>query len=172
MDPTPFNQATSIYQNVIEPTLLNLLPAQMNSDPAKVMLVAIGLQESRFIHRYQVVPDPRQKGPARGFWQFEAGGGCAGVLRHEASRFWMHSVCSTLGCPPLSSALWRQIETDDQLACVAARLLLFTDPKRLPTESGAAWDLYARTWRPGKPHRATWGQFYEFAQQLVLQKDL
>ena len=84
----------------------------------------------------------------------------------------MHDVCAKRDCPPISSALWRQIETDDQLACAAARLLLFTDPKRLPTDPDAGWDLYARTWRPGKPHRSTWDEFYAVAQHIVLQKDL
>ena len=171
MNTNPLEAARIIYHSVIEPTLVEFLPVQMNSPQARIMLVAIGLQESRFLHRYQVTSDPKQKGPARSFWQFEAGGGCAGVLRHSASRFWMHGVCTKLNCPPISSALWRQMETDDQLACVAARLLLFTDPKRLPTESDPAWDLYMRTWRPGKPHRSTWDQFYRFAHQLVLNNE-
>src|SRR5690606_35531315 len=54
-----------------------LLPSRMDSDRATVMLLAIGLQESRFEHRRQI------KGPARGFWQFERGGGVRGVMTHS-----------------------------------------------------------------------------------------
>ncbi|WP_447751835.1 hypothetical protein [Pseudomonas nicosulfuronedens] len=49
--------------------------------------------------------------------------------------------------------MWAAIEHDDILAACMARLLLFTDPARLPAlgdESGA-WDMYLRVWHPGKP---------------------
>lgn len=141
-----------------------LLPAPMDSPAARVMLLAIGLQESRFEHRYQVL-DGGGKGPARGYWQFERGGGCAGVLRHAASRYWMHSVCKVRGCDPTPRALWLAIEHDDVLAAAAARLLLFTDPKRLPVvgDQAGALALYLRVWRPGKPHPSTWPKLYSQA---------
>lgn len=149
---------------------LALLPTQMDSPEARVMLHAIGWQESRFTHRFQVVAgEPGEKGPARGFWQFERGGGCAGVLRHRASRYWMHHLCTVRGCQPSPDALWRQIERDDVLAAGAARLLLFTDPKRLPAlgDEAGAWGLYERVWRPGKPHRDTWAQAYRQALETL-----
>jgi hypothetical protein len=142
---------------------LALLPAAMDSPQARVMLIAIGLQESRFAHRRQLVGNPpRPTGPARGYWQFERGGGCTGVLTHPASRYWMHQVCGQRGCKPTPSALWAAIEQDDVLAAAAARLLLFTDPKRLPSvgDEAGAWALYLRVWRPGKPHRSTWSALY------------
>ena len=48
------------------------------------------------------------------------------------------------------------------LAAAAARLLLFTDPKRLPQlgDEAGAWALYLRVWRPGKPHKRTWPALY------------
>lgn len=48
-------------------------------------------------------------------------------------------------------AVWQAIERDDVLACALARLLLYTDPSRLPDlgDEAGAWDLYLRTWRPG-----------------------
>ena len=51
----------------------------------------------------------------------------------------------------------------------AARLLLFTDPKRLPEVGDAkgAWNLYIRTWRPGKPHRGTWNDLYDQAVRVT-----
>ncbi|WP_199533145.1 hypothetical protein [Thiopseudomonas alkaliphila] len=66
----------NVIQTAIDPALA-LLPARMKSKKAVVMMLAIGLQESRFIHRRQI------KGPARGFWQFEKGGGVYGVLNHH-----------------------------------------------------------------------------------------
>lgn len=142
---------------------LFLLPPAMTSPEARVMLFAIGLQESRFTHRFQVVQGrPGVKGPARGFWQFERMGGCKGVVNHAASRYWMHHLCQTRGVDFTATAIWNGIETDDVLAAGAARLLLFTDPKRLPAvgDESAAWNLYTRVWRPGKPHRSTWPALY------------
>lgn len=149
---------------------LALLPTQMDSREARVMLRAIGWQESRFTHRFQVVAGkPGEKGPARGFWQFERGGGCVGVLKHPASSYWMHHLCKLRCCAPSLTALWLQIETDDVLAAGAARLLLFTDPKRLPAlgDETGAWALYERVWRPGRPHRDTWAQAYQQAHQAL-----
>lgn len=150
---------------------LALLPGAMTSAQALVLLYAIGLQESRFVHRFQVVAGrPGAKGPARGFWQFERGGGCKGVVWHDASRFWMAQVCAARGVAFTPEAIWQAIETDDVLAAAAARLLLFTDPLRLPAlgDVEGAWDLYAkRVWRPGKPHRETWDGCYGAALALV-----
>ena len=50
------------------PAACSLLPARMDTRAARALLVAIGLQESRFEHRRQI------GGPARGFFQFEAMG--------------------------------------------------------------------------------------------------
>lgn len=61
------------------------------------------------------------------------------------------------------------LEHDDVLAAAFARLLLWTDPFRLPTKSDAAggWDLYLRTWRPGKPHPARWPARYAAAVREI-----
>ena len=147
---------------------LALLPAVMDSVPARVMLLAIGLQESGFTTRVQVV-DGGGQGPARGLWQFERGGGAAGVLRHNASRFWMHGICTERGVAPTPAGLWGALATDDVLAAAAARLLLFTDPKRLPVigDIESAWALYLCVWRPGKPHRSRWTSNYTTACSTV-----
>lgn len=150
---------------------LSLLPAPMASPQARVMLYAIGLQESRFEHRRQLVgTPPRPTGPAKGFWQFERGGGCKGVVTHAASRYWMHRICGLRGVDFTASALWNGIQDDDVLAAAAARLLLFTDPKRLPelADVNGAWNLYMRTWRPGQPHRKTWDAFHQQAVLTVI----
>lgn len=143
---------------------LALLPRAMTTDRARVMLLAIGLQESRFEHRRQIVGG-KPIGPAKGFWQFERGGGCKGVVEHTASRYWMHQVCQQRGIAFNATAIWNALETDDVLAAAAARLLLFTDPRQLPAvdDPAGGWNLYVRAWRPGKPHRATWDALHQQA---------
>lgn len=130
---------------------------------ARVLMLAIGLQESRFQHRRQI------RGPARGFWQHEAGGGTAGVLRHEASRARALRVCQARGVVPVPSIVNEALATDDLLAACFARLLLFTDPRPLPRigDAAGAWDYYIWNWRPGKPHRHTWGELYARAVAAV-----
>lgn len=143
---------------------LALLPAQMTSPPALVMLYAIGLQESRFRDRRQ-----QGNGPARGFWQFERGGGVVGVHTHAASRYWAASVCMARDVPFKVASIYPALEHDDILAAACARLLLFTDPKKLPAlgDEKGAWALYLRTWRPGKPHPKTWPECYALALDAV-----
>lgn len=142
---------------------LLLLPAKMTSPQAEVMLLAIGLQESRFEHRRQI------GGPARGFWQFERGGGVRGVLRHRITAGIAAVICADRGVQPNDQAAWEAIERDDVLAAAFARLLLYTDPAPLPAlgECAKAWDYYLRTWRPGKPHRRTWDELYAQALEAV-----
>lgn len=146
-------------------TAMGLLPGAMDTAEARTMLLAIGLQESRLLHRRQIV-NGKPIGPAKGLWQFERGGGCAGVVSHPASRYWVAQVCQARGVAFNATALWNALETDDVLAAAAARLLLFTDPRRLPTvgDTREAWNLYIRTWRPGKPHRQTWDAFHAQAR--------
>lgn len=162
-----------LLKTAVTPALA-LLPAAMDTPQARVMLLAIGLQESRFIYRYQQVQGkPGVKGPARGFWQFEQGsragrGGVWGVCLHQASRYWLDVVCTARGVAFEPRAIWEAIEQDDVLAAALARLLLFTDARRLPAvdDAQSAWDLYAlRTWRPGKPHRQTWDAFHAQARR-------
>lgn len=141
----------TVVETAILPALA-LLPAKMDTPAARVMLLAIGLQESRFVHRRQI------GGPARGFWQFEQGGGVRGVLTHPASAALARQVCEVRGVAPTTAAVYAQLENDDVLGAAFARLLLWTDPKSLPAigDADAAWALYLRTWRPGKPHAQTW----------------
>jgi len=125
-----------------------------------VELLAIGLQESRFEHRRQI------RGPARGFWQFEAGGGTAGVRRHPVSKAWADDLVFR---GMTNHGVNEELARDDVLACAFARLLLFTDPRPLPAlgDAQAAWDYYIRNWRPGKPHRHTWDALYDRALRAV-----
>lgn len=134
-----------IRRSAIEPALL-LLPAKMSSPQAECMLLAIGLQESRFVHRRQI------KGPARSFWQAELGGGMVhGVLRHHLTGRFAVAACDARGVAPVNEQVYAAIEFDDVLAAALARLLLWSDPGKLPGKSDTegAWQLYLRTWRPG-----------------------
>ena len=160
---------TATPRKIIHDALI-LLPTEMYTPEAVVSLLAIGLQESRFEHRRQLVGNPPKPiGPAKGLWQFEKLGGCKGVVNHLASRYWMSRVCDHRKVPFNATAIWNAIEIDDILAAAAARLLLFTDSRKLPLvgDEKAAWNLYMRTWRPGKPHRATWSEMYSQAVELV-----
>ncbi|WP_325438181.1 hypothetical protein [Pseudomonas nitroreducens] len=144
----------SVRRSIIEPALL-LLPARMESPQAIVMLLAIGMQESRFTYRRQM-----GNGPAKSFWQAEQGGGMvAGLLRYrvEALRDLATGLCAVRGVVPAAPDVWNAIEHDDVLAAGLARLLLFTDPARLPAlgDEAGAWDLYLRTWRPGAYDKGT-----------------
>lgn len=153
---------SAIIKTGIEPALA-LLPANMDSPAARVMLLAIGLQESRFVHRRQI------GGPARGFWQFERGGGVFGVLTHAASAALARQVCDARGVAPTTAAVYGRLENDDVLAAAFARLLLWTDAARLPAvdDKDGAWALYLRTWRPGKPHPQTWPALHARAMAEV-----
>ena len=161
-----------IRERAITPALA-LLPARMSSPEAEVMLLAIGLQESRFQHRRQLVGSPpRPAGPAKSFWQAELGGGMVtGLLRYHDDRVRDLAVglCAVRGVDPSPRAVWDAIEHDDVLAAGLARLLLWTDPGRLPRlgDADGAWQLYVRTWRPGKPHRRTWDALYAQALEEV-----
>lgn len=129
----------------------------MGTAPAAAMLVAIGLQESRFLRRCQ-----REGGPARSFWQFELAG-VRGVLAHKASQRAIEEAIRVLRYPRDASAtLLTAIEHNDVLAACFARCLLWTSPIALPTRDGPAggWELYLSTWRPGAPRRDTWDELY------------
>lgn len=156
-----------VLRDIVDPALA-MLPAKMTSYAAKVQMLAIGLQESRFTSRYQILNTPGVKGPARGFWQFESGGGVKGVLTHKASKDLALEICKKRGVDPVQRTVWLALENDDILAACFARLLLWTDPKAIPVDNAqAGWDLYQRVWRPGQPHPQTWPGLYKRAQEAV-----
>ncbi|MFY2035866.1 hypothetical protein ACOTDT_18905 [Achromobacter xylosoxidans] len=171
----------TINDTAITPALA-LLPARMDTPEARVMLLAIGLQESRFIDRRQLVGSPPQPtGPAKSFWQAEQGGGMvSGVRTHGATRDLAAQLYRARGVAADNAAIWNAIEQDDVLAAGLARLLLWSDPALLPVvgDEQGAWNLYLRTWRPGAYERgspaqraelrAKWGRNYAFAVAEVV----
>lgn len=154
---------------VIVPAL-RLLPTTMDTPEARVQMLTIGLQESKLTYRYQVLDDPTVKGPARGLWQFERGGGVKGVMTHPAVSRLTREVCLDRGCRFDATQIWHQIERDDVLAAALARLLIYTHPKALPRvdDPQEGWDQYIETWRPGKPHRSTWNAYHLRARKAVV----
>ena len=159
---TAAQRCAAIIEYAINPAMA-LLPPKMTSDKATVMLLAIGLQESRLTHRKQI------GGPAKSFLQFESGGGVKGAMTHSASSSSAQSLCQALAVPFERPAIFQAMEFNDVLAFGLGRLLLYTDPKALPEigDAQAAWDLYQRVWRPGKPHRQTWDELYATACKVV-----
>lgn len=149
-----------IFRDAIAPAYA-LLPAWMKSREATAELLAIGLQESRFKFRAQKIAGrPYIKGPARGFWQFEAAGGVRDVMtRRKREALALAFACNVEWN---ERAIHASLETDDVLAAGFARLLLSLDAAPLPAlncDPQEAWDYYVRNWRPGKPHRHTWDEF-------------
>lgn len=168
MSSIPALSLQEITERGIDPAL-KLLPCGLDSLQARVMLLAIGLQESRFAYRRQIVGG-QMIGPAKSFWQAEKGGGMVkGVRLHAATRDLATLLYSARGVRRLDSSIWNAIEHDDVLAAGLARLLLYTDPYKLPAlgHEQEAWELYVRTWRPGKPRRDTWNAFYTRALDFV-----
>ena len=159
---TAAQRCAAIIEYAVNPAMA-LLPPKMTSDKATVMLLAIGLQESRLTHRKQI------GGPAKSFLQFEFGGGVKGVMTHSASSSSTQSLCQSLAVPFDRPAIFQAMEFNDVLAFGLGRLLLYTDPKALPEIGGAqaAWELYQRVWRPGRPHRQTWDELYAVACKVV-----
>lgn len=156
--------------NDVLPKAFALLPPKMETNEAKVMLLSIGLQESLLKHRYQIVQGkPGVRGPARGLWQFEKGGGVRGVLTHKASAALAKEIQAKLGHGIGIDAAYEALEKDDVFAAVFARLLLYTDPYSLPElgQKQRSWNLYERVWRPGRPHRDKWDANYDAALAAV-----
>lgn len=145
------------YPKAAVEAAFQLLPVEMDSPLARVILAAIGYQESGYQVRIQY-----GNGPARSYWQFEKGG-IKGVMLHAASARIAVSVCEARGVEFNSSAIWKAMETDDVLGAAFARLLMYTDQFPLPDTAEEAWEMYAkRLWRPGKPHPDKWPQSWAF----------
>lgn len=160
----------AILHSAIEPALA-LLPSIMDTPSARVLLLAFGLQESRFEHRDQLEKGGKNTalGPALSFWQFERAGGVLGVLQHKASRIHAVRICTARGVAADSRSVWERMATDDVLGAAFARLLIWTDPIAMPapTDEEAAWRLYLRTWRPGAYERGSESQRQELRAKFA-----
>jgi hypothetical protein len=149
---------------LVLPAAYALLPRRMESPAATAMLLSIALQESKCVSRRQV-----GGGPARGFWQFEKGGGVAGVITHHTSRPIIGPILGALSYGVSVDAAYAALEHNDVLAACFARCLLWTLPHELPFADDPAdgWGQYVEAWRPGKPHPETWAEYYRLAWSLA-----
>lgn len=146
----------------IEPCL-RWLGGRYDSREARVLMIAIAAQESRITYRRQL-----GGGPARSYFQIEPQT-CKAVIAK-----WPPAIPALrqLNIEPFQTTAKTQnwLEFNDFGACLIARGILAMDPLRLPEigDEDGAWEYYCvRTWRPGKPHRHTWGGCYEQARAVV-----
>lgn len=151
-------------RTLIRGTLQQYLPAYPKAAEAEVALFAIGYQEDKFLVREQY-----GHGPAHGLWQFEQGGGVRGVIAHPKTLAAAAAICHARGVEVDPHAVHEALLTDDVLACVFARLLLFSDSAPLPAigEQDELWKLYLRTWRPGVPRPDDWPESYRLALEVM-----
>ena len=158
----------TILRDVIDPSL-RFLNATLGGGPATTDLARVGLlaiagQEAGWKQRRQV------GGPARSYWQFESGGGVAGVMTKPSTGAMLAKVCAALDIPFDRPTIFEAMAWNDCLAVVMARLLLYSDPAPLPAigEQDLMWNYYRRNWRPGKPHLEAWPAYYGAAVAAVL----
>ena len=139
--------------------LSKLTGKDMGGDAAHVELLAIAPQESGLEHRRQVDSSGQPIDHlARGWYQFEEGGGVHGVMTHPASKDYAEIICDGMCVPFNEDDVHEAIAWNGFLATFFARLLLWTDAAPLPAvgDEDGAWNYYIRNWRPGKPHPETW----------------
>jgi len=153
-----------VRDRIIGATYREVLPGKFDSTAATVLLLAIGLQESRFEHRQQI------GGPARSYWQGERRGGMTAVLNPPATSRYARAACLIRGVLPTADAVYAAFLDDDLLGCAMARLLLYSDPRSLPAvgDVAGAWAYYLSVWRPGKPHPRTWAGLYAQALEALV----
>ena len=146
---------------VIRP-VLSWMGSRYSSVDAERMMLAIGIQESGFQHRRQIV-GIAEYGPARGWWQFERPG-VAEALSDDR-----HDLVMRLGLPTDPDQLHSILQWSEVGATVCARLLLWGYPDPLPGPSypDEGWRQYTARWRPGKPAPQRWGSAWERACKAV-----
>jgi len=154
---TPAN----FYSLVLLPSCARL-PAAMNTQQSRLMLMAIAGQESGWANRTQV------GGPARGFWQFDMTA-ILDILAHPVCGPLAISACAMWDVPADPTTIYEAIAWHDPLACHMARLLLLADPAALPAidDAADAYACYTRNWRPGVERPEAWPAIYAQALALV-----
>lgn len=146
---------------VIRP-VLSWMGSRYSSVDAERMMLAIGIQESGFRHRRQVV-STYEYGPARGWWQFERPG-VAEALSDDR-----HDLVMRLGLPADLRKLHEIIEWSEIGATVCARLLLWGEPEPLPSPEACdeGWRQYINRWKPGKPDAQRWDRAWDQACKII-----
>ena len=150
------------FNKTVLSAAMALLPHNFDTPQARVMLVAIGLQESELCYHIQC------NGPAHGLWQFEQVG-IQGVFDDPRTHDLALAVCQSMGIDPTASAVYAELPQNDILAAAFARLCLWSDPQALPAlgDVNGSWDCYIRNWRPGKPRLEAWPVNYSKALAAI-----
>lgn len=155
----------TFYSRIVEPTLQYMAGSPSIAipvtDSARVLVMAIAGQESRWKERRQI------GGPARSYWQFEEGGGVAGLFRVTPRQ--IGTVCASLDILYDPDVVFEAMAWNDTLACAMARLLLWTDAAPLPAywDKIAGWQYYERNWRPDAPHPETWSALHDQSMSAI-----
>lgn len=151
----------NFINDVVITNAFKLLPVKMRGDDARLMLLAIGQQESGYETRMQ------KNGPAIGFWQFERAG-VYGLIKHSAVSDVLADLC-LFYCVPMNSHEIHDSLRNDMFAAMISRLLLYTLPRALPRigDIDEAWEQYIEAWRPGKPSRERWDESYPMAMRTM-----
>lgn len=153
------------FPRIVEPTLqwMSASPSIHIpvTDIARILTMTIAGQESNWQYRRQI------NGPARSYWQFEKGGGAAGLFNVLPAQ--LEAVCRAFDIPYDLSTVFEAMAWNDTLGCAMARLLLWDDPNPLPAvgDKEAGWQYYLRNWRPGAPHRESWDGLYDKAVAAI-----
>jgi hypothetical protein len=157
----------NFFTRIVEPTLTFMSASPSISipvsDSARVLVMAIAGQESRWKERLQI------HGPARSYWQFEKGGGVAGLFGHPATNRKLATVCASLDIAYDPDVVFEAMAWNDTLACAMARLLLWSDAAPLAAywDKGDGWAYYKRNWRPGAPHPESWSAVHDQAMAAI-----
>lgn len=132
---------------------LKLLPAHMNTLPARAQMLKMCLQESLGIHRDQLEKGGKNVviGPALGLWQFERGGACTALLKHAATKGFVRHLCAHFGIEANPDAVWRALKVNDVFAAAMARINLYWLPQALPDihDEQGGFEQYIEAWQPG-----------------------
>ena len=156
-------QPAVFFRDIVDPSLKKLTDwtGLVSDDKARVLVMAIAGQEGDWQYRRQI------GGPARSYWQFEMGGGVAGLLHVTSSK--LKAVCAALDVPFYGPDIFEAMAWNDTLACCMARLLLWSDYRPLPFlgDQPGGWQYYVQNWRPGMPHPDRWPKCYGTAMSFV-----
>jgi len=161
------------FHNFIAPAAATFFDEKYNSKEAQAQILAIGLQESQFKYRRQLIGGHKRwweslKGPAVSYFQFERIG-IRGVLEHHSTEHLADYVLKMFDYPSNVGTIHRALVHNDLLAAVFARLALYRYPAPLPVrgEFSTGWIQYLDVWRPGKPHPERWEENFNRAWKIV-----